>query len=414
MTPDSRARWTELLPGPTGAPEEATAAFLRALSDDEFLPSAERVAAVNALAGASVPVGQDPEVERRLCAELDAFAAGYWALAPVDRLVAWADLSRRGADAARLRELEPGLDVAAPALDDPPAEALAGLIRTLFALPARARAVRRNAWLLDQAARVEKWQVALAVVQRAAPALVALEPRLRAALVPGFPLAVLVEGALAAPVSIPATGTIEAAVSGNRSRPQATQPRSTGSGWLGFTIGGVPIFALIVIGKILILVGNPSKTPNPTPPKPPAWRQPVPAESSPSAPNTAALQELRAKAERLLADRPSRDSNTTARAFTPAEVAEFERYERETEAGESPHTPPGYDSWHSAGRPPGVTTTKVPAESRPSYSFDRELIEMCQSYEEGMTRVKPRLYGYWVAAGKPTVPGVHSLIHPIP
>ncbi|MBN9123091.1 MAG: hypothetical protein J0I06_28785, partial [Planctomycetes bacterium] len=151
---------------------------------DDFLPPVERVAAVNSLAGAGAPVRRDADVERLLRDEVEALAARFWALAPGDRLLAWADLSRRGAAPVRLRELEPGLDVAAPAPADPAAEELAALVRELFVLLPRARAVRRNAWLLERAAEAEKWRAAHAVLRRDAPALAALEPGLWAALDP--------------------------------------------------------------------------------------------------------------------------------------------------------------------------------------------------------------------------------------
>ena len=101
MTADPRARWAEYLSAPVdAAPEVALAAFLRALPGDDFLPSPERAAAVNALAGASVPVGRDSAVERMLREEVETFAVRFWTLEPAARLTAWSDLVRRSAAAA--------------------------------------------------------------------------------------------------------------------------------------------------------------------------------------------------------------------------------------------------------------------------------------------------------------------------
>ncbi|QJW95807.1 hypothetical protein FTUN_3361 [Frigoriglobus tundricola] len=262
----------------------------------------------------------------------------------------------------------------APALADPAAEALVGLVRTLFVLPARARAVRRNTWLREQAAHVEKWRAALAVVQRAAPALVALEPRLRAALAPDFALAAFVAGASAAPVRAPQP--IQAVAHGDRSRPRAVQPGSSGGGW----IGGAAVFGLFVIIKLLVSLGSSSRTPSYSP-VPPKTQYPVPDGGRSSAQNAADLR----------------------KQFEESQKALDAIKKRHNETNKLP-----------AGRSSSVPGANLPVEDRPSYSFDRGLIEMCRDYEEGKTRIKPWLYGRWEAAGKPTVPGAYPLIHQTP
>ena len=353
-------------------------------------------------------IGHDPPVlgpgagrRERLGAELDAFASGYWELAPPERRAAWAELSRRGADAVRLRELETGLGVGVSALTDPIAESLAGLIRVLFVLPPRARAIRRNTLLRDHPDHVGHWRAALAVVEREAPALAALEPRLRTALTPDFPLAAFVAGTSAAPV--PATG---ATVASRRAVPAS----SANGSW----IGGAAVFGLFVLVKLLGNFGGSARAPSSTPVFPNAHYS--------STQNTADLQRAVEEAQRVLnnkinkpiADRSSKTLNTTDPVYTPDEVAAFERYERENGAGESPNLPPGYNRWNAAGRQPGVPITKLPAGERPSFSFDSELIERCKGYDRGETPVKPKDYGYWVAAGKPPEPGTYTLIYTIP
>jgi len=397
VTPEARDQWTELLPGPSGTAALAAAAFLRSLPGDEFLPSAERAAAVNVLAGTSVPVGRGPDVERRLRVELGAFEAGYWALAPSDRLVAWADLSRRGADVARLRELEPGLDVSASVLADPAAEALADLVRVLFVLPPRARAIRRNAWLLDQTAQVEKWHAALVVVQRDAPALIALEPQLRAVLDPGFDLALtaFVDGASTAP-----TGRLG-------THHDLTGFADPSCGYevddqedYGYEIADRARAKKILLGSLMFIVGVPMLCC--------VWSTFHNRSSHESAVNDSRADST----ARRPAPPPAttRDSAPTVRKFTLTEIDEFERYERERTGGRDVRIPPGYSDWIRAGRPSVPTNTKPAAV--PVVYFDSATIRECQGYDWTMTGAKPTFYDFWVEAGRPAFAGSHSLVAP--
>ena len=361
----------------------ASSALLRLLPGDEFLPSAGLVAAVNALAGTAAPVGRDPDAEQLLRDEVEAFASGYWGLTPADRRSAWTELSRRGADAARLRELEPGLDVSAPPLADPAAEELAALFRDLFVLPPRERAIRRNAWLLEHAPDVDKWRAARAVVRRDAPALAALEPDLGAALDPGFHLGftAFVEGASAAPIAVAPVEPVEIRAA------RQVAPRPGGGGWNGGpTIGGAALFGLFVIVKLLSMLGRSDTTTN--------------SPSVPRLPNYSAP-----------ATNPPRPVVPVARTYTPTEVAEFEQYELQKAEGRDVQAPLAYAGWRLAGRPRGATP---PEQPRTVIHFDRFVIQDCDGYERKKSGPKPVLYDVWLTAGKPALPGSYPILNPDP
>ncbi|MBN9120360.1 MAG: hypothetical protein J0I06_14580, partial [Planctomycetes bacterium] len=85
------------------------------------------------------------------------------------------------------------------------------------------------------------------------------------------------------------------------------------------------------------------------------------------------------------------------------EVAEFQRYKREKEAGTDRAPPPNYIEWELAGRPSGVPGAAS------VFRFDRELIQKCQEYDQNRTARRPGLYSVWVAAGRPAEPGLHPL-----
>jgi hypothetical protein len=434
MNPETRARYADLLGASAdAAPEAATAAFLSALPGESFLPPAQQVAAVNALAGMSVSTGRAGEAERLLRDEMDAFAAEFWSLAPPERRAAWEDLTRRGADATRLWELEPALDLSSLALADPAAEELAVFIRELVVLPPRSRAIRRNSWLLEQHVAGAKWRAALAVIERDLPALAALEPQLSFSLSPAFARGVFVEGASAATVRVAAT---------KWRVPPAQMPDESLSisKHKAVKIGVLTFFWLIAI--IGTLNGLPARlrglgTKPAVPITLPTVEAPqVPSNADYSVPTDSRLIDTfgsdlqespekidkpfadkkarRAETDKLLADRPTKVSNASSRAFTTAEVAEFERYERKTDKGEISHPPTDYTTWRIAGRPAGVPVAKLPAAERPSYSFDRGQIESCQDYERRKLGSKPECYERWVAAGRPTAPGTYPAPNPVP
>lgn len=414
MTADPRARWAERLGVPVDAPADvAASAFLRALPGD-LIPSAELVAATNALAGTALPLDPDA-VEQSLRDEVDAFAANYWARPPAERLLAWDDLSRRGAAPVRLRELEPGLDAAAPALDDPVAEELAELFRSLFVLPPRARAIRRAEWLLARADDMDRWRAALAIVQRDAPALVTLEPGLRSALGPAFDPAALAAGANAPQVS-------EAVAAATRqqyepSNAHTTRPERVLAGSL---IGGCGPIALIVLINVLATLFR-------TDPRPSRIHEPAPLygpQGTPSlrrqftAAEVAEFQQYeldkstrkdvlppRAYIEWRLAGGPLGTGNVKAptAAFTAEDVAKCEQYERITQAGVITRAPDVYEAWVRAGRPQPLQPEPGPNEVR--IHLDGLQIASCARYERFGLGSVPVCYGDWVRAGKPTASG---------
>jgi hypothetical protein len=168
---------------PDAPPEAARAAFLRRLAADRWVPPEAAVAAVNRLAGAALPLTADAADEDAapFRAEVEAFAAGYWDLPPADRRAKWDDLSARcpdGPDAARLGQLEPGLDVAVVAHDDRLVDEIAGVVRELFVLPPRDRAVRRAGWLAENAGRFPLLAAVARRLDLARSEVAELDPRL--------------------------------------------------------------------------------------------------------------------------------------------------------------------------------------------------------------------------------------------
>lgn len=393
MTADPRARWAAALRVPESASaDDALAALLRALPETEFVPPAERVAAANALAGTAAPVGRAFDVEEALRDEVTGFAARFWSLAPPDRLVAWADLSRRGADAVRLRELEPGLDVAVSTLADPAAEELAALVRELFVLPPRARAIRRNQWLLEHAADADAWRAAHAALLRDAPALAALEPRLKQVLEPASraTLAEFAEGATAHPLDrTRASGAVYVA------RQNAPASRTAGgeAGTPGYVDGEYAYEAAdgrrarsILHGSLvalITLVGGCCVVNRFLPRSGSDGARP----SAPTAWNYA----------------PGRTDSAPRTTFTDAEVNDFEFHER-THGSSVRSTPPrDYWAWVAAGRP-RVRGAAAPPVGRVVYTTE-EQIRAFQSYDIHRSGLRPEYYAEWVRSNRPTKPG---------
>jgi hypothetical protein len=413
MTADSRARWAALLRTPMDAPPaDAGAAFLRTLPGDDFAPPAERVAAANALAGTAAPIGRDAEIERLLRDEVAALGARFWSLAPVDRLLAWSELSRLKAAPEHLRSLEPGLDVVVPELSDPAAGELAALIRELFVMPPRARAIRRNTWLLERAAEADKWRAAHATLQRDAPALAALEPELRTALDPNRrdAFAAFVEGASAGP-DRPTRMSSEVALAGFAGRVRHRRAGDTGGGSAPGYVGdeyayeaadrarAKRIFQLSVIAIAVLVVcvlggiGNRAKRESAIAKRPDG---PVSAPRSSGSP---------APIYPLSSEPPA----PTIRQFTVAEVAEFEKYELDLAAGVPRQQPSAYAVWRLVGRPRGVDDEKPFTLSPSVVEFDRDAIRACVEYDRRKTGEPPSLYHLWLAAGRPAFAGSYPL-----
>ncbi len=403
MTADPRTAWAEQLSVPAGAdPEAALAAFLRSLPGYDFLPPPERAAAVNALAAAAVPVGKDGTTERLLREEVDGFAARFWALDPADRRTEWAELVRRGAPAARLRALEPGLDVNPGPLADPAAGELAALVRELFLLPPRDRAIRRNTWLAARAGEADRWRAAFATVLAAAPALAALDGQLGLAFRPDSDLAALAgasaesEAGSGRPVSAGVADfrvrmrDYEEATAARRERAarrdrvyeeaaaarreKAARANPGIPGWLRITCGTLSIW--MVVAGFRATITNRREPALPSRPPTPSYID------SPTAPSAA----------------PS----LLFRVFSVAEVANFERYERDRRG--SP--PADYATWVSAGRPVGLSNLQ---RFQTGFMYDRGQILQFQEYDRTKRGPAPTFYENWVKVGKPTEPGSYSL-----
>ncbi|HEX4608192.1 MAG TPA: hypothetical protein VH092_08295, partial [Urbifossiella sp.] len=100
-------------------------------------------------------------------AEVEAFAAVFWSLAPAERRARHDSLwgFRCGPAAARLGELRAGLDVVPITGSGPAVQEVVRLVQDLFVLPARARAARRMA-RLKKAVRPREWDRAARDVLR--------------------------------------------------------------------------------------------------------------------------------------------------------------------------------------------------------------------------------------------------------
>ncbi len=354
MTANPRARWAELLSTRADAgPDAALSAFLRALPGDDFLPPPERAAAVNALAGASVPVGKDHDAEQLLRDEVAAFATNYWALPPAERLTAWSDLSRRATDertAGRLLALEPGLEVGADPLADPGAEELAALVRELFVLPPRARSIRRNTWLAAHASNDGLWPQVLAAFAelcRVAPDRAALDPQLGVALGDGFDHVALTAGHTAATSTLAqATATAKrAALAGKmrdyKQRVATRNAEAEPPAPVARTVNLWVIFAVLFVAFIGCLATQHRGY----------GGRPRPAEP------------------------PGYNPSTTLPPDTP--------------------------------RPP--TPSGAPPAYRPSFLFSQTQIDDFQRYDRTRTSPKPVFFDIWAQVGKPTEPGTYRL-----
>jgi hypothetical protein len=276
---------TELGLDPGADPAAVRTAFLRGLPMDGFAPAETAVAAVNALAGTALPVGPQTADPRHAAAaaDMDEFAAAFWDLPPADRRDRWADLGprvARPADRAFHAHLEPGLSVTVEPLPEPPVEALAAAVRSLFPMRPRHRAVRRAEWLAAHISDTD-WAVAARRFTTVAPTLAELEPTL---------IGVLNRAGPPLRASVPAVDpTILAALNQAKSalrhlkellrREQQAQPQpevpkdKTGC-------GGCVQMVVIAFGIRVIIALFQSDRPTPVhvhPPLPPARVAPAPA-----------------------------------------------------------------------------------------------------------------------------------------
>ncbi|AWM42000.1 hypothetical protein GobsT_68590 [Gemmata obscuriglobus] len=374
MTADPRARWAEQFGIPADAPpDEAAAAFLRSLPAD-LVPAPVQALAAGELAGAELPTGLEDGRETALDAEVEAFAGRFWSLPPAERLLEWDRLSHRGANPVRLRELEPGLDAASAALGDPVAEELAEQFRTLFVLPPRARAIQRAQWLLARADDIDRWRSALPVVQRDAPALVALEPRLRTALDPAFGPAALAAGARAPTVRAGGPAGFHPHAHQFGAHEPAASHGSRGANWRQVASPAIGIGVILLLKALLT---------GPTDGKRPS--------DGPWVPNSSVRMPTFEKPQRPL--------------FTVAEVAEFRRYEQSRGFKGNDAPPRDYAAWIAAGKPEPLPPIADTGPKRSDAKFTAEEVAACQLYESEHARdrsaVRPPIYERWLSAGRP-------------
>lgn len=180
--PDGPPRWAAdaLNVRPDAGPEAAVAAFLTAVAADGFLPPERTVAAVAVLSDTPLPVSADAydETAALIRPEVDAFAAAFWTLPPAARSDRWTDLDSRCDDPASavfLAHLRTAVRLPVRPQADGTAQELADLMRELFVLRDRPRAVRRAAWLAGSSL-TQNWTAAAKTLERDDPAVAALDP----------------------------------------------------------------------------------------------------------------------------------------------------------------------------------------------------------------------------------------------
>jgi hypothetical protein len=96
----------------------------------------------------------------------------------------------------------------------------------------------------------------------------------------------------------------------------------------------------------------------------------------------------------------------TAPGFTPEQVEQFKRLERDLALGASAPAPVGYEAWVLLDRPEAGTAARPPRAH--TVTFDQKTIRECQDYDLGRGR-PPVSYRLWCAAGKPTSPGPYAV-----
>jgi hypothetical protein len=133
--------------------------FLRDLPSVAFAPPEESVAAVNLCAKACLPLSVDAAQSAKFAVER--FATEFWKMPPPTRRARWDELSHAatpGPGAARLRELEPGLDVVVTSHPNPLVDEVASIVREWFTLESRTRAIRIAEFLAVAADRARAWE----------------------------------------------------------------------------------------------------------------------------------------------------------------------------------------------------------------------------------------------------------------
>jgi hypothetical protein len=368
--------------------DDAVAAFLTKLPATGFVPAGDSVAAVNVLAGLALPCDPDVESGIGVPEEIDEFIRSFWSLAPADRLAKWRELGSRSNDsiAERLLVLQAGLEVPTTPRGEPQEEEVATLARELFLLAPRARAIRRNEWLLANAARHAELVRATSELQRHIPATINLEPELFARLTREFAVTQFAASAVAKP--LPASQLILAEPSQiesaeritNTARHTHVPSSSQGGKW---PIPAWPIVAgVLIFFRVLLSLGT-STT------------------SSTRVPNNVQAPPV-----------SSFYRATSGMGFSREEVDRFKRYE----ARHGGTTPLRYDEWERAGKPEANRNVPkfVPSQDQPYpasrlVTFSEDDIRRFEEYEEQPIGPEPPLYDKWVKARRPREAGLAVL-----
>jgi hypothetical protein len=387
MSMDARSRAAEVLSVPVGTnAEDAIRAFLAGLPTTDFVPSSESVAALNTLVGLAVPTDAD-NASLTIREEVEEFARRYWSLAPEDRLAAWLTLNARSPDdstATRLLTLETGLKLPGTPFPDSAAERIVAIARELYILPPRERAIRRNEWLLANAA-IHKESIAIAAtIQKNQSAFAVLDPVLFARLSSQFDARVFANAATASPLPERAHSPSEPIVYHSPTPRLATPtpPITQNSGVSGKSL--LYIIAVVLAGARVLSMSLSSSSSDPKPLSVPSYLP----DNRYSEPNVS--QKL------------PRPSNYY---FTPAQVKECQEYETR---GMKDPVPLHYPAWALAGRPRAYENTyeKQPkgsglSQPQQSGSFSPENIRRFREYARNPNGTAPQGFLEWDEAGRP-------------
>jgi hypothetical protein len=109
---------------------------------------------------------------------------------------------------------------------------------------------------------------------------------------------------------------------------------------------------------------------------------------------------------------PSPSAPPTNREFTVAEVAQFEQYERDRDAGVATPRPFRYFEWRDAGRPVG--NPALSNATQRSVNLTLTDILACRDYNRAKNGSPPPHFDDWVKAGKPVVAGTYRISNPSP
>ena len=208
---------------------------------------------------------------------------------------------------------------------DPSVTEVSALCRELFVLPRRARAIRRNEWLLANAERHTDFVRAAAELRRVSPATALLDPVLFSRLTPGFAVTEFVTGATAETLQAPPRELSEPTRAGFASQPSLDRSPRSETQRTGFNPTWWIIGVVFFIIRVGVSISSSSTRPEPQPIQipPPDWRQTI---------------------------RPD---------FSVSDLETFNRFD--PESGLMP--PLGYQRWILAGKP--KTPTPLHSEPKP-------------------------------------------------